>query len=92
MGTEAEPGRVGIIEVDRSALVLDTRDLEAALDELPESLRAAALELRALAEHGDKAEVARKALWQLVQQTVYKRVSRVVPELERKRDKGGKQD
>jgi nanoRNase/pAp phosphatase (c-di-AMP/oligoRNAs hydrolase) len=33
-----------------------------------------------------------ESLWQLVQQTVYKRVARVVPELERKRDKGGKQD
>jgi DNA repair exonuclease SbcCD nuclease subunit len=67
VGSEAEPGKVGILELDRSLLVLDTRDLEAALDELPDSLRAAALELRALAEHGDKAEVAKKALWQLVQ-------------------------
>jgi hypothetical protein len=66
-GTEAEPGRVGIFELDRSGLVLDTRDLEAAIDGLPESLRAAALELRALAEHGDRVEVAKKALWQLVQ-------------------------
>lgn len=66
-GTEAEPGRVGIFELDRSGLVLDTRDLDAALDELPDSLRAAAIELRALAEHGDKAEIARKALWHLVQ-------------------------
>jgi DNA repair exonuclease SbcCD nuclease subunit len=67
VGTEAEPGRIGILELDRSALELDTRNLDAALDELPESLRTAALELRALAEHGERPEVARRALWQLVQ-------------------------
>ena len=33
-----------------------------------------------------------EGLWLLVQQTVYKRVARVVPELDRKRDKVGKQD
>jgi len=66
-GTDAEPGRVGILELDKHGFELDTRDLEAALDELPETLRAAAIELRALAEHGDRPEVARKALWHLVQ-------------------------
>jgi hypothetical protein len=33
-----------------------------------------------------------ESLWRLVRQTVYKRVSRVVPELEKKRDNRSKQD
>jgi DNA repair exonuclease SbcCD nuclease subunit len=82
-GTEAEPGRVGILELDRSGLVLDTRDLEAALEDLPDSLRAAALELRALAEQGDRAEVAKKALWQLVQLAAAEREPAPAPEAER---------
>ena len=68
-GTEALLGRVGVLQLDRSGLVLETSGLEDALDGAPEVLRSVATRLRAIeGEHGaDSAqgELARRALYQL---------------------------
>lgn len=63
-GTSAAHGRVGILQLDRGRLVLDTRGLESTLTELPPVLRAAVARLREL-EAGDEPEYARAALYHL---------------------------
>lgn len=60
-GTDALRGRVGIMHVDRSRLVLDTRNIEDAFPDLPDVLRVAAECLKAM-EKGEQAKVARQAL------------------------------
>ncbi len=65
-GTSAAQGRVGILVLDRSNLVLDTRGIEAQLASLPSVLRATAARLKEL-EQGDQPEVARAALYHLFQ-------------------------
>jgi DNA repair exonuclease SbcCD nuclease subunit len=65
-GTNATHGRAGVLQLDSAGLELDARGLAGALDELPESLRAAAARLAERAEAGEDAEVARRALWHLV--------------------------
>ncbi len=63
-GTSASHGRVGILQLDRRALSLDTRGIEASLAGLPAVLRATVARLQAL-EQGDEPEVARAALYHL---------------------------
>lgn len=68
-GTEALHGKVGVLQVDRTGLVLETSGLEDALAGAPEVLRSVATRLRTLeGEHGassPQGEVARRALYQL---------------------------
>ena len=68
-GTEALHGKVGVLQVERAGLALETSGLEEALDGAPEVLRSVATRLRALeGEHGASSvqgEVARRALYQL---------------------------
>jgi hypothetical protein len=63
-GTDVVHGRVGVLQVDRSGLELDTQDIEAAFEELPEVLQAAVRRLQA-AQTGDVADPAKRALYHL---------------------------
>lgn len=63
-GTNAIHGRVGILQLDRRRMVLDTRGIEAELASLPPVLLATVTRLKAL-ETGEQAEVARAALYHL---------------------------
>jgi DNA repair exonuclease SbcCD nuclease subunit len=63
-GSDAVPGRAGILQLDRGGMILDTTDIAAYLAGLPEVLRAAAERLREQ-ESGERAEVARAALLHL---------------------------
>lgn len=63
-GTSATHGRVGILQVDRSRMIVDTRGIESALVDLPPVLRATVAKLREL-EGGEQAEHARAALYHL---------------------------
>ncbi len=63
-GTSAAHGRVGILQLDRRSLALDSRGIEAALTDLPDVLRATFERLQAL-ETGEQAEVAKAALFHL---------------------------
>ncbi|MCW5803851.1 MAG: DNA repair exonuclease [Deltaproteobacteria bacterium] len=63
-GDDSTPGRVGILQLVRRRLELDTRDIESALSELPDVLRATVASLKAQ-ESGAEAEVARAALYHL---------------------------
>lgn len=63
-GTNATHGRVGILQLVRHQMVLDTRGIEASFTELPEVLRATVAQLQEL-ERGDQPEVAREALYHL---------------------------
>lgn len=63
-GSDAIIGRVGILQVDKSGLRLDTTNIENAFDDLPDVLLAAVERLREM-EHGDQAEIAQKALLHL---------------------------
>lgn len=62
-GTPARTGRVGVIEIDRSGLELDTGAVDDAFDGLPAVLQAAARALEAEATH--QPEVAQRALYHL---------------------------
>ena len=68
-GTEALRGKVGVLQGERSGLMLETSGLEDALDGAPEVLRSVATRLKALeGQHGTSSpqgEVARRALYQL---------------------------
>jgi hypothetical protein len=63
-GTSASHGRVGILQLERQGLRLDTTGIEEQLTDLPEVLRATVPRLRALEEGADP-EVARAALYHL---------------------------
>lgn len=63
-GTEAAHGRVGVLQLDASQLVLDTTDIERCFEDMPEVLRAAVKRLRELSD-GEQAEIARRALYHL---------------------------
>jgi DNA repair exonuclease SbcCD nuclease subunit len=60
-GTAATCGRVGILQLDRHRMILDTGDIETHLASLPEALRVTVDRLKEL-ESGEQAEVARAAL------------------------------
>jgi len=66
-GTDAVPGRVGVMQVDRSGLQLDTRDLDAVFGDLPDVLTAAVERLRQLEQlpGGEQREQAKRALYHL---------------------------
>lgn len=63
-GTDAMPGRVGVLQVDREGLRLDTRDVEAVFGDLPEVFMTAIERLRTL-EDGDQRDIAKRALYHL---------------------------
>jgi DNA repair exonuclease SbcCD nuclease subunit len=64
VGTEVAPGRVGVMQIDRSELELDTGDIDEAFEDLPEVLRGAVARLRQ-AEQGEAADRAKRALYHL---------------------------
>lgn len=72
-GTEALHGKVGVLQLDRSRLQLETSNVEDALERAPDVLRNVAARLRAIeGEHGTdsaKGEIARRALYQLYRLT-----------------------
>lgn len=66
-GTGASPGRVGILRLDRSQLLLDTRGIETQLSDLPAVLRATVTRLKQLEATDDvkATAIAREALYHL---------------------------
>jgi DNA repair exonuclease SbcCD nuclease subunit len=72
-GTEAQHGKVGVLQLERERLRLETDRLEDALEGAPEVLRSVAARLRAAeAEHGKNSaqgDIARRALYQLYRLT-----------------------
>lgn len=63
--SDARGGRVGILTVDRSELMLDTRNLMLELEDLPEQVRETARRLQAIIDDGgdrERAELAERAL------------------------------
>lgn len=63
-GSDARHGRVGVLQVARRNLLLDSRGIEESFGELPDVLRAAVAQLKQL-EGTEQAEVARTALFHL---------------------------
>lgn len=72
-GTSAAHGKVGVLQLDRSRLRLDTGNLESTFDSAPDVLKAVAARLRAreleLGADTEQAEIARRALYQLYRLT-----------------------
>jgi DNA repair exonuclease SbcCD nuclease subunit len=71
-GTEALHGKVGVLQLDRSRLTLETSKMEDALERAPEVLRIVAARLLAIQrEHDSSAQgdIARRALYQLYRLT-----------------------
>jgi DNA repair exonuclease SbcCD nuclease subunit len=72
-GSAAAPGAVGVLQLDRARLRLDTEDVESTLARAPAVIRAAAARLRAREREcgadSDQGELARRALYQLYQLT-----------------------
>jgi DNA repair exonuclease SbcCD nuclease subunit len=66
-GTGASRGRAGILRLDRSQLILDTRGIETQLSDLPAVLRATVTRLKQLEATDDvkAAEIAQAALYHL---------------------------
>jgi DNA repair exonuclease SbcCD nuclease subunit len=64
-GTIARPGRVGVLELDRQGLELETRDVDAFCADLPDVLRAAVLKLKEAANQPDQRLTAQRALFHL---------------------------
>jgi len=72
-GTEALHGKVGVLQLDRSRLALETSKMEDALEGAPDVLKSVAARLCAIEhDHGTdsvQGEVARRALYQLYRLT-----------------------
>jgi len=68
-GTAAKHGRVGVLQLDRTGLTLETTSIDTYCSDLPDVLQTAVRRLRAEAEAPDpeRAEVARRALFNLYQ-------------------------
>jgi len=65
-GTDSSRGLVGVMQVDRSALEIDTRDVETVFEDLPDVLGATVRRLQRKAEEVPQAsESARRALYHL---------------------------
>lgn len=64
-GGNAKSGRVGVLELDRDGLELETRDVEAFCEDLPEVLRAAVLKLKEAASDHAQRLTAQRALFHL---------------------------
>jgi len=62
-GTSASHGRVGILQLDRTRLTLDSRGIEASLASLPAVLQATIARLKQL--ESDNPDIARAALYHL---------------------------
>lgn len=62
-GTPAQHGRVGVLQIERDGLELDTRDIEQAFEQLPPVLRAAARRLKE--DEANHPEIAQRALYHL---------------------------
>jgi DNA repair exonuclease SbcCD nuclease subunit len=63
-GTDATHGRVGVMQIERDGLELDTKDIVAAFEDLPEVLQATVARLQA-AESDARRDVAQRALYHL---------------------------
>jgi len=63
-GTPAVTGRVGVLELDRERMLLDTKDIENQLADLPDVLRATFARLHTL-ESEEQREIAQAALYHL---------------------------
>lgn len=63
-GTEATHGRVGVLQLDRGGLELDTQNIEDMFDGLPDVLRTAAQRLKEMNGDGES-EIAKRALMHL---------------------------
>lgn len=66
-GTSSMHARVGVLLLDRSALTLDSRDIEKDLQDVPDVIRAAIQKLKAIEGTEEEQAVARLALYQLYQ-------------------------
>ena len=64
-GTSARHGRVGVLELDRQGLALDTANISDHCGELPDVLRAAITRLKFLEEDPEQREKAQRALFHL---------------------------
>ncbi|MDB4988763.1 MAG: hypothetical protein JWN04_3941 [Myxococcaceae bacterium] len=64
-GTEALHGRVGVLDLHRGELTLDTSSFDAYCAELPDVLKAVVRRLRAAAENAEQAPAAQRALFHL---------------------------
>jgi DNA repair exonuclease SbcCD nuclease subunit len=64
-GSEARPGRVGLMTLDRHGLELETSGIEADCAELPDVLRSVVSRLKAEAEKPERRRVAQRALHHL---------------------------
>jgi hypothetical protein len=64
-GTEATHGRVGVIQIDRDGLELDTTDIDLVFEDLPPVVRAAARKLKEEELDGARREAAQRALYHL---------------------------
>jgi DNA repair exonuclease SbcCD nuclease subunit len=62
-GSAAKPGRVGILQIERDGLELDTRDIDLVFDDLPPVLQATARALKA--EEATNPEAAQRAIYHL---------------------------
>jgi len=63
-GTDATHGRVGVLQLDRSRLALDTQNIAQAFEDLPDVLRATAARLKAM-EGGPQDALAKRAMMHL---------------------------
>lgn len=64
-GTEATHARVGVIQIDRDGLELDTSDIEVVFEDLPPVVQAAARKLKEEELEGGHREAAQRALYHL---------------------------
>jgi DNA repair exonuclease SbcCD nuclease subunit len=68
-GTSARHGTVGILDLDRQGLELETSDVESFCKDLPEVLQSTARRLRAAAEDPTQRPIAERALYHLYRAT-----------------------
>ena len=64
-GTSARHGTVGILDLDRQGLELETADVESYCNDLPEVLQSTVRRLKAAAEDPAQRQVAQRALYHL---------------------------
>jgi len=65
-GNEATHGKAGVVQIDRKALELNTRNVDDFSEDLPEVLKSVVARLQAQADEPD-GETARRALYHLYQ-------------------------
>jgi DNA repair exonuclease SbcCD nuclease subunit len=69
VGTSAVHARVGVLELAGAGLTLDTSNIDAALQDLPDVLRAAVQRLKEAETQAENPEVPRRALYELYRLT-----------------------